>query len=78
MNGENCPIDICLNQGRSDYGSRELCEGEENCLKYLKKGSNRKEAKGNKDFKKRWGKLGQGAGALKKEGGGAGTPLRPS
>ena len=45
-----------------------------NCLKYLKRGWNRKEGRGNKDFKKR-GKLGQGVGALKR-GGGAGTPRR--
>ena len=42
------------------------------CLKYLKRGWNRKEGKGKKDFKK-GGKLDQGLGALK--GGWAGTPL---
>ena len=31
-------------------------------VKYLKKGWNRKEWRGNKNFKK-WGKLGQGVGA---------------
>ena len=51
-----------------------MCEGGWNCLKYLKKGWNRKEGRGNKDFKK-GGKLGQGVGALKR-GGGAGTPLQ--
>ena len=39
-----------------------------NCLKYLKKGWNRKEGKVNKDFKK-GGKLDQGVGALKRGGG---------
>ena len=44
-----------------------------NCVKYLKRGWNRNEERGNEDFKKRGGgKLGQGVGALKK---GAGTPL---
>ena len=43
-----------------------------NCLKYLKRGWNRKEGKGNKDFKK-GGKLGQGMGALER---GAGIPLQ--
>ena len=43
-------------------------------LRYFKKGWNRKEEKGHRDFRK-GGKLGQGVGALKK-GGGAGTPLR--
>ena len=45
-------------------------EGGGNCLKYLKRWWNRKEGKGNKDFKKEGG---QGVGALKR---GAGTPLR--
>ena len=44
-----------------------------NCLKYLKRGWNRKEGRENKDFKK-GSKLSQGVGALKR--GGAGTPLR--
>ena len=38
------------------------------CLKYLKRGCNRKEGRGKKDFKKGWGKLGQGVGALKRGG----------
>ena len=38
-----------------------------NCLKYHKKRWNRKEGRGNKDFK-RGGKLGQGLGAFKKVG----------
>ena len=42
-----------------------LSEGGEKCLKYLKKGWNRKEGRGNKDFKK-GGKLGQGVGAVKR------------
>ena len=43
----------------------------------LKRGWNRKEGRGSKDFKK-GGKLGQGVGALKGGGvgRGAGTPLR--
>ena len=47
-------------------------EGVGNCLKYLKRGWNRKEGRGNKDLKK-MGNLGQGVGALKR---GTGTPLR--
>ena len=48
-----------------------------NCLKYLEKGWNRKEGRGDKDLKKRGGggKLGQVVGSLKR-GVGAGTPLR--
>ena len=42
-----------------------MCEGGENCLKHLKRGWNRKEGRANKDFLK-GGKLGQGAGALKR------------
>ena len=41
----------------------------EDCLKYLKRGWNRKEGRGNKDFEK-GGKLGQGVGTLKWDGGG--------
>ena len=41
-------------------------EGVGNCLKYLKRGWNRKEGRGNKDFIKRGDRLGQGVGALKK------------
>ena len=44
-------------------------EGGENYLKYLKRGKNRKEGRGNKDFKKVGGRLGQGVGALKRGGG---------
>ena len=55
-------------------GQRDLCEGGWNRLKYLKRGWNRKEGRGQKGFKKGGGvKLGQGVGALKS---GAGTPLR--
>ena len=36
-----------------------------NCLKYLKRGWNRKKGRENKDFKKRGRKLGRGVGALK-------------
>ena len=50
-------------------------EGGGNCLKYLKKGWNRKEGRGNKDFKRgRGDKLGELMGAIKREG--AGTLLR--
>ena len=45
----------------------------ENCLKYLKRGWNRKKGRGNKDFKK-GGQAGTRAGYLKK--GVTGTPLR--
>ena len=44
-------------------------EGRGNCLKYLKRGQNRKEGRKNKDFKK-VEKLGQGVGALNWGGGG--------
>ena len=43
-------------------------------MKYLKRGWNRKEGRGNKDFKKVGGKLGQGVGALERGMGGAVTP----
>ena len=46
-----------------------------NCLKYLKRGWNRNEGQGNKDFKKREGKLGQGVAALKKGEGEGWNPL---
>ena len=46
------------------------------CLKYLKRGWNKKEGRGNKDFEKvGGGKLGQGVGALK--GGGVKPPPPP-
>ena len=44
-----------------------------NCLKYLKRRWNRKEGRGNKDFKKSW-KAGSRGGCLKTEG--SGIPLR--
>ena len=40
-----------------------LCEGGGNCLKYLKRGWNRKERRGNKYFKE--GELDQGVSPLK-------------
>ena len=48
-------------------GQEGVERGWRDCLKYLKREWNRKEGKGNKDFKKRGGggKLGQGVGALK-------------
>ena len=44
-------------------------DGGGDCLKYLKRGWNKKEGRGNKDFEKRGGQLGQGVGALKGGGG---------
>ena len=58
--------------GWSDQDSRGLHEGGGNSLKYLKRGWNRKEGRGNKDFKK-GGQAGSRGGCLKK--GGNGTPL---
>ena len=52
-----------------------MCEDGGNCLKYLKRGWNRKEWRGNKDFKE--GASWSRAGCLKMGGGGgAGTPLQ--
>ena len=45
-----------------------LHEGRGNCGKYLKRGWNRKEGRGNKYFKKGMGKWGQGVGTLKRGG----------
>ena len=54
-----------------------MLEGGGNCLKYLKRGWNRTEGKGHKDFKKEGGQAGSRGGYLKKKGGeGAGTTLR--
>ena len=50
-------------------------EGGGNCVKYLKREWNRKEGRGNKDFKKGGGQAGSRGGCLKK-GGWSGTPLR--
>ena len=44
-------------------------EGGGNCVKYLKRGQNRKEGRGNKKLKREV-KPGQGVGALKKKEGG--------
>ena len=49
-----------------------LREGGENCLKYLKRGWNRRGERKQR-FKKSGGKLGQGVGELKR---GAETPIR--
>ena len=57
----------------SDKGKRGLCESEGNCLKYLKRGWNKKERRGNKDFKIGV-QYGSRVKCLKKVG--AGTPLR--
>ena len=53
-----------------------LHEGGGNCLKYLIRGWNRKEGRGNKDFQKERGKLGQGVSSLK--GGGLEPPYELS
>ena len=50
-------------------------EGGGNCPKFLTRGWNRKEGRGNKDFKK-WGNLGREVGALKRGGWVLGIPLR--
>ena len=47
-----------------------MLEGGGNCLKYLKRGWNRTEGKGHKDFKKEGGQAGSRGGYLKKGGGG--------
>ena len=46
----------------------DLCEGGGNCLKYLKRGWNRKEGKGHKDLKKVGGQVGSRGRCLKKGG----------
>ena len=51
-----------------------LHEGGRNCLKFLKSGWNRKEGRGNKDFKK-WSMLGQGEGGALKGGRGDWNPF---
>ena len=51
-----------------------LREVGENCLKYLKRGWNRKEGRGNKDFKK-GGQAGTRGGCLKKGGKAGWNPL---
>ena len=42
-----------------------LCKAEGNCLKYLKRGWNRKDGWENKDFKKKEGQAGSRSGCLK-------------
>ena len=49
-----------------------LCESGGNSLKYLKRGWNRKEGMGNKDFKK--GGQARSRGGCIKRGGGLGSP----
>ena len=70
LNWYNHPFDVFKPRkvGWSDYGRMGLREGRGNCLKYLKRGWNRKEGRRNKDFEKGKGELGQGVGALKKGG----------
>ena len=50
-------------------GKNKVClrEGDGNCLKYLKRGWNRKEKRGNKDFKK--GEQAGSRGGCSKKGG---------
>ena len=52
--------------GWSDQGRRGLREGGGNCVKHFKRGWDRKEGRGDKDFKK--GGAGSRVGALKGEG----------
>ena len=59
--------------GVLDQGRRGLHEGRRNCLKYLKSGWNRKEGKGNKDFKKGVASWIMGRVPYKRR---AGTPLQ--
>ena len=62
---------FCLNQGRlvgRIKGRRELHQGGRNCVKYLKRGWNRKEGRGNKKFLK-GRQAGSRDGCLKKDGG---------
>ena len=54
--------------GWLDKGSSELHEGRGNCLKYLKRGWNRKDGRGNKDFEKGW-QAGSRCRCFKKVGG---------
>ena len=49
---------------------RDLREGGANCLKYLKRGWNRKEGRRHKDFKRGGGQAGSRRGCLKRKGGG--------
>ena len=56
-----------------ELGQEGLCEGVGSCVKYLKRGWNKKRG-GETKILKRADKLGQGVGALK--GGGTGNPLR--
>ena len=52
-------------------------DGRGNSLKYLKRGWNRTEGRGHKDFKKVEGQAGSRGGCLKNGGGGeAGTPIQ--
>ena len=67
---------MCKEVGVLDYGRRGLHEGGGNCVKYLKRGWNRKEGRENKDFQggRGGGKPGQGVGTFKRRE--ARTPLR--
>ena len=78
----NRPFDTCFNlliickEGWSVGLGQEGITWERDCLKCLKRGCNRKDGSGNKDFKK-GGKLGQGMVVLKRRGGEGGwNPLR--
>ena len=52
-------------------------EGGENCLKYIKRGWNRKEERGNKDLKKGGEQAGLRGGCLEKGEGGLEPPYKP-
>ena len=54
--------------GVLDYGRRGLREGRGNCLKYLKRGWNKKDGRGNKDFKRGGGGGGGGGQAESRSG----------
>ena len=70
MNWQICPFHNCSNQERlvGWIRAEEICmKVGGNYLKYLKRGWNRKEGRGHKDFKKMGGQAGSQGGCLKKE-----------
>ena len=72
LNWQICPFHNCSNQERlvGWIRAEEICmKVGGNYLKYLKRGWNKKEGRGHKDFKKMGGgKLGHRVGALKRRG----------
>ena len=52
----------------TDNGRRDLHEDGGNCLKYLKRGWNRKEGRGNTKILRKAGRAGSRGGYLKKRG----------